>query len=72
MLTVDHPAVPIVADAGRCWTPPGDGYYRLVIAFGYMEEPRLLPVLTQAAKAAGLPLDSTDTSFYVGYETIVE
>ena len=52
-------------------TPLGDGYYRLVVAFGYMEEPRLLPVLNQSAKSAGIPLDSTDTTFYVGYETIV-
>jgi K+ transporter len=36
-----------------------------------MEEPRLLPVLKQAAKSGGIPLDSCDTTFYVGYETIV-
>jgi KUP system potassium uptake protein len=72
MLTVERPPVPVVADDGR-WrlTPLGDGYFRLVVAFGYMEEPRLLPVLNQAARSAGIPLDSTDTTFYVGYETIV-
>ncbi len=36
-----------------------------------MEEPQLLPVLNQAAKSANIPLDLTDTTFYVGYETIV-
>lgn len=72
MLTVEHPAVPVVAEIDRWqWTQLGDGYYRLVVAFGYMEEPRLLPVLAQAARAAGIPLDSPDTTFYVGYETIV-
>lgn len=72
ILTVEHPPVPVVADDGR-WrlTPLGDGYYRLVVAFGYMEEPRLPPVLSTVAKSTGLPLDSTDTTFYVGYETIV-
>jgi KUP system potassium uptake protein len=72
MLTVERPPVPVVADDGR-WqmTPLGDGYYRLVVAFGYMEEPRLLPVLNQVAKFAGIPLESTDTTYYVGYETIV-
>lgn len=72
MLTVEHPPVPVVADEGR-WrlTPLGDGYFRLIVAFGYMEKPRLLPVLNKAAKVAGIPLDSLDTTFYVGYETIV-
>jgi KUP system potassium uptake protein len=72
MLTVERPPVPVVAEDAR-WrlTPLGDGFYRLVIAFGYMEEPRLLPVLHEAAKATGLPLDSTDTTFYVGYETVI-
>jgi KUP system potassium uptake protein len=72
MLTVEHPPVPVVADDGRWrWTPLGDGYYRLVVEFGYMEEPRLIPVLNEVAKAACIPLDSRDTTFYVGYETIV-
>jgi len=72
MLTVEHPPVPVVADDPR-WrlTSLGDGFYRLVVAFGYMEEPLLLPVLHEAGKATGVPLDSTDTTFYVGYETII-
>jgi KUP system potassium uptake protein len=72
MLTVERPPVPVVAEDAR-WrmTSLGDGYYRLVVAFGYMEEPRLLPVLGAAAKATGIPLSSNDTTFYVGYETIL-
>jgi KUP system potassium uptake protein len=72
MLTVEHPPVPVIAEDAR-WrlTSLGDGFYRLVVAFGYMEEPLLLPVLHEAAKATGIPLDSNDTTFYVGYETIV-
>jgi KUP system potassium uptake protein len=52
-------------------SPLGDGFYRLVVAFGYMEEPLLLPVLGQAAQASGLCLDLAETTFYVGYETIL-
>ena len=51
--------------------PLGDGFYSLVVAFGYMEEPMLLPVLHQAAQASGIPLDTVDTTYYVGHETIV-
>jgi KUP system potassium uptake protein len=36
-----------------------------------MEEPRLLPVLREAAKATGIALDANDTTYYVGYETII-
>jgi KUP system potassium uptake protein len=72
MLTVERPPVPVVAeDARGRLTSLGDGFYRLVVAFGYMEEPLLLPVLRETAKATGIPLDSTDTTFYVGYETII-
>jgi KUP system potassium uptake protein len=72
MLTVEHPPVPVVAaDARWRLTSLDDGFHRLAVTFGYMEEPRLLPVLCDAAKATGIPLDSTDVTFYIGYETII-
>src|SRR6516164_9819869 len=72
MLTVDRPPVPVVAEDAR-WrlTPLGDGFFRLVISFGYMEEPRLLPVLNDVAKSTGIPLTAKDTTFYIGYENII-
>jgi KUP system potassium uptake protein len=72
LLTVERPPAPVVAEDAR-WrlTSLGDGFYRLVVAFGYMEEPLLLPVLHEAAKTTGIPLNSTDTTFYVGHETII-
>lgn len=72
LLTVERPPVPVVAEDAR-WrmVPLGDGFHRLVVAFGYMEEPQLLPVLHQAAQASGIPLDAADTTFYVGHETIL-
>jgi K+ transporter len=36
-----------------------------------MEQPLLLPVLNELAKATGIPLNSPDTTFYFGYENIV-
>jgi KUP system potassium uptake protein len=72
LLTVEHPPVPVVGEDAR-WrlTALGDGFFRLVVAFGYMEQPLLLPVLNEVAKAINIPLNSSDTSFYVGYENIV-
>ena len=72
LLTVERPPVPVVAQDAR-WrmVALGDGFHRLVVAFGYMEEPQLLPVLHQAALASGIPLDSADTTFYIGHETII-
>jgi KUP system potassium uptake protein len=72
LLTVARPAVPVVAQDGR-WRmlPQDDGFYRLIVAFGYMEEPLLLPVLQQAARASGIPIDLPATTFYIGHETII-
>jgi KUP system potassium uptake protein len=72
LLTVERPAVPVVAPEAR-WrmSPLGDGFHRLVVAFGYMEEPLLLPVLHQATTACGVRLDAPETTYYVGRETIV-
>jgi KUP system potassium uptake protein len=36
-----------------------------------MEEPLLLPVLRRATQASGIRLDLTETTFYVGHETIL-
>ena len=72
ILAVEHPPVPVIAEDAR-WrlTSLGDGFYRLVVTFGYMEEPLLCPVLREVAKATGIAFDSSDTSYYVGYENII-
>jgi KUP system potassium uptake protein len=72
MVTVERPPVPVVAEDAR-WrlASLGDGFYRLVVAFGYMEDPLLLPVLHAAARATSIPLDTNDTTFYIGYENII-
>jgi KUP system potassium uptake protein len=72
LVTVERPPVPVVADDAR-WRlhSLGDGFYRLVVAFGYMEEPLLCPVLRQAAQASGIPLEPADTTYYIGHETII-
>jgi KUP system potassium uptake protein len=72
LLTVQQANVPVVAEASRArLVELGDGFYRLVVAFGYIEEPRLLPALESAIRAHGLSIDVADTTYYVGHETIV-
>jgi KUP system potassium uptake protein len=72
LLTVEEPPIPVVPEAMRCrMRPLGDGFHRLIIAFGYMEEPLLVPVLHRAAQASGIPLDAANTTYYVGHETII-
>jgi KUP system potassium uptake protein len=72
LLTVEQAAVPIVPERSRArMSAHGDGFHRLVISFGYMEEPLLLPVLEAATRANGIAFDPADATYYVGHETIV-
>jgi len=72
LLTVEQAAVPVVPEQSRArMSALGDGFHRLVISFGYMEEPLLLPVLEAAARAQGIAFDPAEATYYVGHETIV-
>lgn len=72
LVTVQEMTVPVVLDKSRSrFSPLGDGFYHLVVSFGYMEQPLLLPVLEAVAREHGLAVDIQETTFYVGHETIV-
>jgi len=72
LLTVQNALIPVVADKSRSqFSALGDGFYRLVLSFGYMEEPLLLPALARATRDHGLSVDVAETTFYVGHESIV-
>jgi KUP system potassium uptake protein len=72
LLTVEQAAIPVVPEQSRArLTALGDGFFRLVISFGYMEEPLLLPVLKSSTRAHGISLNAADTTYYLGHETIV-
>src|SRR5262249_29880085 len=43
----------------------------LIVTFGYMEEPLLVPVLRAVARAEQIPLDPEDATYYIRHETIV-
>jgi KUP system potassium uptake protein len=72
LLTVKGASTPVVAEPNRYQlTSLGEGYYRLVVTFGYMEEPHLLPVLRGVSQDEGLVLDFDSATYYIGHETIV-
>jgi KUP system potassium uptake protein len=72
LLTVQKATIPVVQDDSRYqFSALGDGFYRLIVSFGYMEEPHLIPVLRDVAQAEEAPLSFDSATYYIGHETIV-
>ena len=46
------------------------GFYRVIARFGYMEAPRIAPVFRLCARQ-GLVLDASQTTFFLGRETLL-
>lgn len=72
LLSVLKASIPVVPDESRYqFADLGDGFYKLIVSFGYMEEPLLLPVLSDVAITVKTSLDFDNATYYVGHETIV-
>jgi KUP system potassium uptake protein len=72
LLTVQKAAIPVVpAESRYQFSELGDGFYKMIVSFGYMEEPHLLPVLHEVTQAERFPLDVVNATYYIGHETIV-
>jgi KUP system potassium uptake protein len=72
LVTVQQAAAPIVPEQSRAqFSALGEGFYRLVVSFGYMEQPLLCGVVEAVARAHGIALDPAETTYYIGHETIV-
>jgi KUP system potassium uptake protein len=72
LLTVQKASIPVVSAESRYqFSELGDGFYKLIVAFGYMEEPHLLPVLSDVAETEQVPLAFDNATYYIGHETIV-
>jgi KUP system potassium uptake protein len=72
LLTVQEAAAPVVPGESRYRVIMlSEGFYRLIVAFGYMEEPLLLPVLREISRHEHIPLDADDATYYIGHETII-
>jgi KUP system potassium uptake protein len=70
-LTVKTKLVPFVPVEERVETESlGNGFYRLKVYYGFMEDPDIPNVLARM-QVSGLTYDRTDTTYFLGRETII-
>ena len=71
LLTVCTELVPRVLLAERYQVSNlGDGFWRVVMHFGYMEKPHVVDVLQHLVTAEQLPIDLQEITYYVGHERL--
>lgn len=72
LLTVQEVPIPVVPAESRYRVDDlAEGFYKLVVCFGYMEAPLLLPVLQTVSESGEIPFDPENATYYIGHETIV-
>ena len=72
LLTVrEMPTAEVAAESRYSLTAMGDGFYKLIVSFGYMEDPLLVPVLRSVSEAERISFDPDNATYYIGHETIV-
>jgi KUP system potassium uptake protein len=70
-LTVKTKQVPYVDPEERVeFESIGNGFHRLRVFYGYMEDPDI-PTVLQKVDAAGLTFNAEDTTYFLGRETIM-
>ena len=71
LLTVTTSDIPHVGADDRVTVEPlGHGFYRLTLRYGFMEEPDV-PEALQEASARGFQIDLSETTFFLGVETLL-
>lgn len=72
LLTVCTEVIPKVPLEERSeLTDLGDGFWRVVLHFGYMEHPRVVEALGSVLASAHVPVDLKEVTYYVGRETLI-
>lgn len=72
LLTVKEATAPVVLEDSRFEVEVlGEGFYKLSVSFGYMEDPLLRSVLQNVAHTGLIPIEFSDATFYIGHETII-
>jgi len=70
-LTVDIQDVPTVDPDKRCRVEDlGEGFYRIVLRFGFMEEMNV-PTALEGVSNCGFPFKMMDTSFFLSRQTLL-
>ena len=71
LLTVITTDAPYVSDKDRVTTERlGEGFYRLTVKYGFMQEPDV-PKAVASASTPHFPIDLQHTTFFVGIETLL-
>lgn len=71
LLTVKIPGVPFVDPDKRCQMDDlGQGFHRLILKFGFMEEPDVPAALAEISNC-GPPIKMMDTSFFLARQTLL-
>ena len=65
----DTPTVPVEQRCSVEQLP--DGFWRVILRFGFMEDPKVVPWLERAAAANGIPFDRKDSVYFLGRESFV-
>jgi KUP system potassium uptake protein len=72
LLNVEEAITPVVPEDARFKVEDlGEGFYKLVVSFGYMENPLLLPLLKKVTDSGQIPFQVHDATYYIGHETII-
>jgi len=72
LLTIRTAGTPTVSDSERYRVERlGDGFHRVIVDFGFMEEPRVIPVLERAVRDAGIPFTAGEVTYYLGRENFL-
>jgi KUP system potassium uptake protein len=72
LLTIQVEHVPVVEDAEKMQTATlGEGFYRIVGRYGFMEAPDAPALLAAALRKIGLSPDPTKITWYLGRETFL-
>jgi KUP system potassium uptake protein len=71
LLTVVTSDIPHVSSEQRTQVEKlGQGFYRLTLRYGFMEEPDVPDALNEASRR-GFPIDLAETTFFLGVETLL-
>ncbi|WOE76638.1 potassium transporter Kup [Alterisphingorhabdus coralli] len=71
VLTVNIEQVPFIEPSERCEVDDlGNGFYRLILHFGFMQKTDIPKALKQV-KQCGLPFDMMHTSFFLSRQTLL-